>query len=77
MAEKDNAWEDNVPGKWYVDKNCILCGVCVDVAGENFKESDAGDHAYVSKQPASDEEIAACKDAMDQCPVEAIGEDGE
>ncbi len=42
MADVNEVWEDNASGKWYVDKNCILCGVCVDVAGDNFKESDAG-----------------------------------
>ena len=74
MADKTNAWEDCVAGKWYVDKNCIMCGVCVDVAGNNFKEASSGDHAIVSKQPAAGEE-AACQDAMTQCPVEAIGND--
>ncbi|EKD26556.1 MAG: hypothetical protein ACD_79C01127G0001, partial [uncultured bacterium] len=39
MADKSESWEDNVPGNWYVDKNCILCGVCIDVASANFKES--------------------------------------
>lgn len=73
MADKSNVWEDNSAGSWYVDKNCILCGVCVDVAAENFKEADAGDHAIVSKQPAGDAETQACKDAMEQCPVESIG----
>lgn len=74
MSDKSNAWEDNSAGKWYVDKNCIMCGVCVDVANGNFKESSAGDHAVVSKQPSADEETS-CKDAMSQCPVEAIGND--
>ncbi|OVE71674.1 ferredoxin [bacterium B13(2017)] len=77
MADKSNSWEDNVAGKWYVDKNCILCGVCVDVAPENFKEADAGDHAFISKQPANDEEQSACADSKDQCPVDAIGDDLE
>jgi len=75
MADKTSVWEDNTPGKWYIDKNCILCGVCIDVAPENFKESDAGDHALVSKQPENDAEQAACNDAKEQCPVESIGDD--
>lgn len=73
MADKSMTWEDNVPGSWYVDKNCILCGVCIDVAPNNFKEAESSDHAFIVKQPSGDEEISACKDAMDQCPVEAIG----
>jgi ferredoxin len=29
------------------------------------------------KQPESPEETALCKEAMEGCPVEAIGDDGE
>ncbi len=77
MADKSESWEDNVPGNWYVDKNCILCGVCIDVASANFKESEAGDHACVSKQPVNESETSVCNDAKDQCPVESIGNDGK
>ena len=28
------------------------------------------------KQPENDEEDQACQDAMEECPVEAIGDDG-
>jgi ferredoxin len=31
----------------------------------------------VSKQPTTEEEIAACTEAVEGCPVEAIGSDGE
>ena len=77
MANADEKWEDNVSGKFYVDKECILCSLCVDVAPENFREADDGDHDIVYKQPDNDEELAACQDAMEQCPVDAIGDDGE
>lgn len=76
MADKSNKFADNVAGKFYVDKECILCSLCVDIAPENFKESDEGDHDYVYQQPSSDEEVEKCRDAMKQCPVDAIGEDG-
>lgn len=76
MANPGERWEDNVPGKWFVDKSCILCSLCVDLAPNNFKESEAGDHDMVFKQPGSDEEMAQCKEAMEQCPVEAIGNAG-
>jgi len=77
MSDKNTTWNDNVPGKWYVDKNCILCSLCSDVAPDNFKESSTGDHDYVFKQPENDDELARCKDAMAQCPVESIGNDLE
>ena len=77
MADKSRKWEDNVPGKFYVDKECILCSLCSDIAPENFRESDEGDHDLVYKQPAGDEELQKCLDAMEQCPVDAIGQDGD
>ena len=51
MADLNEKWEDNVPGKFYVDKECILCSLCSDLAPNNFKESGEGDHDIVYKQP--------------------------
>jgi len=75
MADVTKVWKDNLPGKWYVDKSCILCSVCSTVAPNNFKESPQGDHDIVFKQPVSEDEEAACVDAMEQCPVDSIGND--
>jgi ferredoxin len=77
MADRSLKWEDNVPGRFYVDKECILCSLCSDIAPANFKESSEGDHDHVYKQPETPEELEKCRDAMKQCPVDAIGEDGE
>ena len=76
MADKAKIWEDNVPGKFYVDKECILCSLCHELAPANFKESDTGDHDVVFKQPTNDSELEACVEALENCPVEAIGDDG-
>lgn len=73
MADINEKWDDNVAGKWFVDKSCILCSVCATVAPDNFRESEQGDHDIVYKQPSNDQELAACKDAKEQCPVESIG----
>jgi ferredoxin len=77
MANKTNAWRDNAPGAWYVDKDCILCGLCENVAPHNFKEAASGDHFILIEQPEDDAERVQCLDAMEQCPVEAIGNDME
>lgn len=77
MANKTDIWEENIPGKVYVDKTCISCDACVCAAPTNFAMNDSDGHAYVVKQPTSPEEELACKDAIDSCPVEAIGNDGE
>ena len=76
MADLDERYEDNVPGRWYVDKKCILCSVCSEAAPKNFKESGSGDHDHVFKQPESPDEEQQCEEAMASCPVEAIGNDG-
>ena len=76
MAELNERYEDNVPGKWYVDKKCILCSVCSEAAPKNFKEAESGDHDVVYKQPSAEEEEQQCLEAMAACPVEAIGNDG-
>lgn len=56
MANIQARWEDNAPGKYYVDQNCIICNICMELAPRNFAESAAGDHHVVCKQPDSMEE---------------------
>lgn len=77
MADKTMKWHDNVPGKFYVDRECILCSVCSDAAPNNFRMADDEDHDIVYKQPENEEEVAQCYEAMENCPVEAIGDDGD
>ena len=77
MADPEEKWEDNVRGLWYVDKSCIFCGLCPQLAPENFQESEDGTHDYVYKQPADEEEEEQCRDAAEQCPAQSIGDDGK
>ena len=77
MADKANKYPESVPGKFYVDDQCIDCDLCRETAPANFKRNDDGGHSYVYKQPADDAEEKACVEAMEGCPVEAIGSDGE
>ena len=76
MADPDDRLPDNVPGKWYVDSNCIDCDVCRTTAPNNFKANEDEGYSFVSKQPANDEEKALMEEAMESCPTEAIGNDG-
>src|SRR6202008_563168 len=76
MADAANKYPENVSGKFYVDDQCIDCDLCRETAPANFKRNDDGGHSYVYKQPESPEEEALCKEAMEGCPVEAIGSDG-
>ncbi|GIL16764.1 MAG: ferredoxin [Oligoflexia bacterium] len=77
MADKSQKWDENTAGKFYVDKTCIACDACVLAAPKNFKMNEEDGHAYVSVQPQSPEEEAACQEAIEGCPVEAIGSDGD
>jgi len=77
MAEKENRYPDNVPGKYYVDDQCIDCDLCRETAPNNFVRNEDGGYTYVVKQPDSPEEARQCEEAMEGCPVEAIGNDGE
>lgn len=77
MADKSQSWKDNVPGKVFVDQTCIACDACVLAAPKNFKMHEEDGHAFVSKQPETPEEQSACKEAMEGCPVEAIGDAGD
>jgi len=77
MADKSQKWTENKPGKMFVDQSCIACDACVLTAPKNFSMHEEDGHAFVTKQPDTPEEEALVKEAMEGCPVEAIGNDGE
>jgi ferredoxin len=77
MAERGERWEDNVQGRYYVDRACIASKCCVAEAPKNFRMVENGDHAYVVKQPETPEEEEQCRRALAGCPADAIGDDGE
>lgn len=77
MANKTDKWPKNVSGKFYVDEQCIDCDLCRETAPDFFKRDDDGGYSYVYKQPSTADEIDLCKEALEGCPVNAIGDDGE
>ena len=76
MADNTEKVADNVDGPWYVDTNCIDCDLCRQTAPDNFERNEDEGYSYIHKQPESEDEMQACQDAMEECPVEAIGDDG-
>ncbi len=76
MADLDDKVEGSVDGKYYVDASCIDCDVCRTTAPENFKANEDEGFSFVFKQPGNEEEEEQCEEAMEACPVEAIGDDG-
>ena len=77
MADKNNKYPENAPGPFYVDKECINCDACVLAAEGHFKIDEERGFAFVFRQPATKEEREACGEALECCPAEAIGSDGE
>jgi len=77
MADSTDKLPDNVSGKFYVDSQCIDCDLCRQTAPANFERNEDEGFSYVSKQPETPEEHKQCIEALEECPVEAIGEDGD
>ena len=76
MADRNDRQPRSVPGTYYVDTQCIDCDVCRDMAPDHFARNDEDAYSYVFQQPAAPAELALCEEALQSCPVEAIGNDG-
>ncbi len=76
MADITHKYKDNVNGRYFVDDECIDCDACREAAPNNFKRNEVEGYSFVYKQPEGQQEEDDCKDAMDGCPVEAIGDFG-
>ena len=76
MADKEEKWAENVEGAFYVDEQCIDCDLCRETSPTNFTREEDGGYSYVYKQPENDDELELCIEAMEGCPVVAIGNDG-
>jgi ferredoxin len=73
MADQELSWPENTKGRFFVDQHCIDCDLCRTTAPSNFERSTDG-YSFVAKQPATKAEEDACKQALLECPVEAIGD---
>lgn len=77
MADKDSRLPENVPGRFYVDDQCIDCDACRETAPSCFTRNDEKGYSFVRLQPTAPDEIEQCMEAIEGCPVEAIGDDGD
>ena len=75
MADPNDKVPGQAAGRFYVDTQCIDCDLCRETAPANFMRNEDECFSFVFKQPTTAEEEMLCKDAMDNCPVEAIGND--
>jgi ferredoxin len=76
MADKTDKLPKQPEGKFYVDSQCIDCNLCRETAPDNFRRDDDAGFSYVYKQSETPEEEKLCQEALEACPVEAIGSDG-
>ena len=74
MADREDKNPENVDGKFYVDSMCIDCDLCRETAPENFTREEDEGYSYMYKQPENQKEEELCREAMEGCPVEAIGD---
>ncbi|MBI4465008.1 MAG: MBL fold metallo-hydrolase [Acidobacteria bacterium] len=71
MADRTQRLSHNAPGDFFVDRTCIDCDQCREIAPETFR--DGGSEATVYRQPDSPEALRCALMALVTCPVGAIG----
>lgn len=76
LSDRTKKIPENVPGRYYVDTKCIDCALCPEIAPDSFQAELERGYVYVFRQPATPAEETLCREAMDICPVTAIGNDG-
>lgn len=77
MADPTQKVPETIRGRYYVDVTCIDCDLCRETAPSNFVRNDQQGYSFVYHQPDDPAQEAACLAAMEECPVEAIGDDGD
>lgn len=70
--EESHKLPSNAPGKYYTTEECDGCAYCASVAPENFEYEKATNTYYVARQPQNPEEEDFVREAMEDCPVDAI-----
>lgn len=76
MADSTKRLPTNAAGAWYVDSSCIGCGLCASTAPSIFDMGNES-QAHVVLQPDTPVDTALAEQAMSECPVQAIGNDGK
>lgn len=75
MTDESKKLPRNVPGKYYVTDDCDGCAYCAAVAPDNFEFDKPTNTYFVGKQPDNPDEEELVREAMEDCPVDAIRAD--
>ncbi|RMG47964.1 MAG: MBL fold metallo-hydrolase [Acidobacteria bacterium] len=71
MADPNKRLPFNVPGEFFVDRTCIDCDVCRQLAPQTFDQR--GEFSYVRAQPRAAEQRRRAWRALLCCPTGSIG----
>jgi len=72
MADVRKKYAENVDGLFFVDRSCINCDTCRQLAPYVFAEHH-GEHSYVFAQPTTAEDTLSALQALIACPTSSIG----
>src|SRR5207247_8674230 len=64
---------DNAAGEFYVDRSCIDCDLCRQLAPASFARTAAEAQSFVFRQPDGAEEHARALAALVTCTTASIG----
>lgn len=72
MARETDAIADNASGEFFVDRSCIDCDQCRQIAPAVFARSGGAAQSFVTRQPGRGDEHRALM-ALVTCPTSSIG----
>jgi len=73
MARISERLAENAAGEFYVDRTCIDCDACRQIAPTVFGRSDSIAQSYVHRQPIDAQETHRALMALVTCPTASIG----
>src|SRR5689334_5906427 len=73
MARASDRIAENVDGDFFVDRSCIDCDLCRQLAPRVFARTDRQAQSYVARQPVDDAEQHRALVALVTCPTSSIG----
>ena len=73
MLEQSTKLPNNVEGEYFVSDGCDGCAYCGMIAPENFDFDKPTNTYFVARQPQTASEADLVQEAMEDCPVDAIG----
>ncbi|WP_437775522.1 MBL fold metallo-hydrolase [Sorangium sp. So ce1097] len=73
MARPEDRLPENAPGDYFVDRSCIDCDTCRQIAPAVFARAPAVERSVVARQPATPDEHLRAAMALVSCPTASIG----